>query len=291
MPTALANGIHLYYEVTGSGSPLVLVHEFAGDLRSWDPQVKYFARRYQVITYNARGFLPSDVPEDTEAYSQDTAVQDLRALMVYLGITRAHLCGLSMGGYAVLHFGLQHPEMARSLVVAGVGYGSDELEDFRRDAMEIGRRIERDGMAEIAASYARGPARVQFMNKDPRGWQEFADALTLHSTPGSAGTLRGIQARRPSVYALEESLRQLKVPTLIMSGDEDEPCLQPGLFMKRTIPTAGLLIFPKTGHTINLEEPDAFNRAVLDFLTLVDAERWATRDPRSMSRSALLPGA
>ncbi len=289
MPHAAVNGVRLYYEVIGEGFPLVFVHEFAGDGRSWEPQVRFFARRYRVVTYNARGYPPSDVPEDPGAYSQDAAVADLSGLMRHLEIPQAHLCGLSMGGYAVLHFGLRHPEMARSLVVAGCGYGSDDPERFRRDAEELARRIERDGMAVAGPAYAQGPTRLQFMHKDPRGWQEFAEALARHSGPGSTGTMRGVQARRPAVYALKEALGRLRVPTLVVNGDEDEPCLEPGLFLKRHIPTAGLLVLPVTGHTMNLEEPAAFNRAVLDFLTQVETGRWPTRDPRSRSASALLP--
>jgi pimeloyl-ACP methyl ester carboxylesterase len=288
MRDALINGVRLSYDITGHGVPLILVHEFAGDSRSWDPQVRFFARRHQVVTYNARGYPPSDVPEDPAAYSQDAAVEDLHGLMRHLDIASSHLCGLSMGAYAVLHFGLRYPEKARSLVVAGCGYGSDNQDRFRRESEELAARIEREGMAAVGPDYARGPYRVQFMNKDPQGWQEFAEALAGHSTPGSARTLRGVQGRRPSVYALHDALQRLRVPTLIVSGDEDEPCLEPGLFLKRRISPAGLLVLPKTGHTINLEEPAAFNQAVLEFLTLVESGRWTVRDPRSISASAMV---
>jgi len=289
MPEARINGVRLHYEVHGRGAPLVFVHEFAGDGGSWDPQVKHFARRYQVITYNARGYPPSDVPEDREAYSQEIAVEDLHGLVQHLQLPPAHLCGLSMGGYAVLHFGLRYPARARSLVVAGCGYGSDDQPQFRRDAEELGRRIEEEGMAALGPTYARGPTRVPFMRKDPSGWQEFADALARHSSLGSARTMQGVQARRASVYDLQDALTHLTVPTLIVNGDEDDPCLAPGLFMKRHIPAAGLVVLPKTGHTINLEEPDFFNRAVLDFLTMVEASRWLPRHPQSAPTSVLLP--
>jgi pimeloyl-ACP methyl ester carboxylesterase len=289
MPHVSVDGVRLHYEVSGDGVPLLLVHEFAGDSRSWELQVRFFARRYQVITYNARGYPPSDVPEDPAMYSQDTAVADLRGIMTHLDIAQAHLCGLSMGGYAVLHFGLRHPEMAKSLVVAGCGYGSEDPERFRTESVALAQRIARDGMSVVGPMYARGPTRVPFMRKDPRGWQEFADALARHSTPGSAGTLRGVQAQRPTVYALEDALARLTIPTLIMNGDEDEPCLEPGLFLKRHIAPAGLLVLPATGHTINLEEPAAFNEAVLAFVTRVDAGRWPARDLRSLGVSAMLP--
>jgi pimeloyl-ACP methyl ester carboxylesterase len=291
MPIAPVNGIHLYYEVTGSGYPLLLSHEFAGDYRSWEPQVRYFSRRYQVITYNARGYPPSDVPEDGNAYSQQQAVEDIVGLMRYLHLPQAHLVGLSMGGYAVLHFGLTYPEMARSLVVAGCGYGSvaSERQKFQQDTAQVAQRFAHEGMRAVAAVYARGPTRVQFVDKDPRGWREFADQLAEHSAVGAALTMQGVQGKRPSVYELEAQMRQLLVPTLIVTGDEDEPCLEPGLFMKRTIPTAGLVVLPKSGHTINLEEPAAFNRTISDFLTAVEAGKWSARNPASLSQSAILP--
>ena len=289
MPHASAKGVRLYYETTGQGTPLVFVHEFAGDCRSWDPQVAFFARRYKVIIYNARGYPPSDVPEALDAYSQEIAVDDLRAIVEQAAGGPAHVCGLSMGGYATLHFGLRYPDLARSLVVAGCGYGSDDPEVFQRDADALGARMQRDGMAAVAPLYAEGPMRVQFQRRDPLGWRAFADALARHSTTGSALTLRGVQGRRPTVYSLKDHLARLSVPTLIVTGDEDEPCLEPAVFMKRQIKTAGLLVVPNTGHVVNLEEPAAFNSAVLEFLTLAESGRWPSRDPRSLGRSSMLP--
>jgi pimeloyl-ACP methyl ester carboxylesterase len=285
------DGVRLYYQEAGQGTPLVFVHEFAGDADSWRPQVGFFARRYRALAFNARGYPPSDVPEDPAAYSQARAVEDIRGLLDGLGLDRAHVCGLSMGGYATLHFGLAHPERALSLVVAGAGYGSvpAQRERFRQDSDANAHVLERDGMAAFAESYARGPARVQFLDKDPLGWREFAARLAAGSARGHALTLRGVQMARPSIYDLGDRLERLSVPTLIVTGDEDEPCLEPALFMKRKIATAGLVVIPKSGHTINLEEPEAFNRAVLDFLTAVDAGRWPRRNPASQSASAVLP--
>jgi len=293
MPFAkVDDGVKLYYEEAGQGAPLIFVHEFAGDAKSWHLQVRCFARRYRTIVYNARGYPPSDVPEDRAAYSQDRAVDDIRGVLDHLGIAKAHVCGLSMGGYATLHFGLRFPDRALSLVVAGAGYGSvmADREKFRRDSEEVARRFETDGMAAVAAFYAKGPTRVQFLDKDPVGWKEFYEQFAAQSAKGHALTMRGVQMKRPSVYELEAGLEKLTVPTLIMTGDEDEPCLEPGLFMKRKIRSSGLVVLPKAGHTINLEDPEAFNRAVLDFLTAVDAGRWPLRNPASQSESALFPG-
>ena len=290
MPNAWVNGVGLFYEEVGRGTPLVFVHEFAGDHRSWVPQVRFFARRYRTITYNARGYPPSDVPEAPRAYSQEHAVEDLRGLLDHLGIPKAHICGLSMGGYATLLFGLAHPDRALSLVVAGCGYGSggDRVE-FRTDAERVARRLEVEGMEAVAEFYARGPTRVQFLDKDPSGWREFRDRLAGGSATGHALTLRGVQMTRPSVFELRPRLERLEVATLVVTGDEDEPCLEPALFLKRAVPRSGLVVIPKAGHTINLEEPDVFNRAVLDFLTAVEADRWPRRDPASQAKSAIIP--
>ncbi len=289
MPKASVGGVSLYYEEVGQGTPLIFVHEFAGDCWSWRPQIQFFSRRYRTIAFNARGYPPSDVPLDPKAYSQQQAADDIKGVLDHLRIDKAHVCGLSMGGYATLHFGLCYPERARSLVVAGAGYGSDKGDTHRADSELVARRLETEGMAAVAEFYSRGPTRVQFMEKDPTGWQEFSDRLAAGSAPGHALTLRGVQMRRPSVYDLGDRMAELGVPTLIMTGDEDEPCLEPGIYMKRKIMTAGLVVLPKAGHAINLEEPDLFNRAVLDFLTAVDAGRWPRRRADSMTGSAILP--
>ncbi|MEC8847446.1 MAG: alpha/beta hydrolase [Pseudomonadota bacterium] len=283
------DGVRLYVEQSGEGTPIIFVHEFAGDHRSWEPQVRYFSRRYRCVTYSARGYDPSDVPSNVEAYSQDRARDDIRAVMDALDIETAHVVGLSMGGFATLHFGLHYPERALSLVVAGCGYGAepDARAQFKSEAETMADRILAEGMAAVGASYAEGPTRVQFQNKDLRGWTEFRDQLCEHSTEGSSLTMRGYQARRPSLYDLGEAMTGLTVPTLIVNGDEDEPCLEVGLFMKRQIPAAGLLIMPKTGHTMNLEEPAAFNTSLDEFFHQVEAGRWDLRDARSKSTAIL----
>ncbi len=278
------DGVRLYYEEAGSGTPIIFVHEFGGDHRSWEPQMRFFSRRHRCITFAARGYPPSEVPKDPEAYSQARAVEDIIAVMDAAGIDKAHVVGLSMGGFAAMHFGLMFPERALSLVIAGAGYGAEkEFEEyFREVSREVARQFEEQGSEAFAKTYALGASRVQFQNKDPRGWQEFARMLGEHSATGSANTMRSVQAKRPSIYDLSEELRGMEVPTLVISGDEDDHCIQPGVFLKKTLPACGLLIMPKTGHTLNLEEPDAFNRALSEFIAQVEAGRWSPRDPRAM---------
>lgn len=278
MPHAPINGVSLYYEEHGDGLPLVFVHEWGGDHRSWAPQVRFFSRRYRVITYSARGYPPSATPQDPAAYSQRLAVDDIKGVLDHLALPKAHVCGLSMGGYATLLFGLTYPERALSLTVAGGGYGSGtDRAKFQRDSLAMAERLEAEGMARVADTYSVGPTRVQFLRKDPEGWQEFHDHLAAGSAVGRAMTLRGIQTTRPSFYELEQQCERLDVPTLVMVGDEDEPALEPSLFLKRMAPWAGLVVFPNSGHTINLEEPDLFNRTLLDYLSGVDAGRWPRR--------------
>lgn len=277
------DGIKLYFEEVGSGIPIVLVHEFAGDLRSYEMQMRYFGQRYRCIAFNARGYPPSDVPNDGESYSQERARDDIRAVLDALKIDKAHIVGLSMGGFATLHFGFTYPDRARSLVIAGCGYGAtpDKRTQFAEEAEAAAKNFEQQGMAKAAEGYALGPTRVQFQNKDPRGWREFADQLEQHSTEGAARTMRGVQKRRPSLFDLVEKMKAISVPTLIMTGDEDWPCLEPGLLMKRTIPTAALVVMPNAGHTINLEDPTAFNQHIAEFFHTVDVGAWRKRDPRA----------
>jgi pimeloyl-ACP methyl ester carboxylesterase len=281
MPYATADdGVRLYYEETGSGRLLILAHEFAGDHRSWEPQLRHFGKRYRTVAFNARGFSPSDVPPRPSAYSQARAAEDIKSVLDHLGEERAHIVGLSMGGFATLHFGFLHSDRAISLCVGGCGAGAalDRCEQFQR-ADVTAASIMSSGMSALAERCATGPTRVQFHNKDPRGFAEFKDLLAEHSALGSANTQRGVQGRRPSLYTLVDEMQRLTVPTLIITGDEDWQCLIPGILMKQNIPSAGLAVIPNSGHAINLEEPGEYNRLVGDFLAQVDSGRWPMRDP------------
>lgn len=270
------DGVALQAEVTGTGTPLLFIHEFAGDHRSWEPQVRHFSRVYQCITYAARGYPPSDVPADPSAYSQNRAVADALAVLDGASVQRAHVVGLSMGGFAVLHLLLRHPGRVLSAVAAGVGYGAppERQAAFRAECEANAAALESGGWEQVALRYAEGPARVQFQNADRRGWAEFAAALAGHSAVGSALTMRGVQAGRPSLFALREELATITAPVLIVAGDEDEDCLDTGLMLKRTIRRSGLAVLPRTGHVVNLEDPALFNATVDRFLALVERGAW-----------------
>jgi 3-oxoadipate enol-lactonase len=286
MPYAITpDSVRLHYEEVGSGLPILFVHEFAGDHRSWEPQLREFGKRYRCIAYAARGYTPSDVPADKDAYSYQHVMRDCVAVLDHLGIDQAHIVGLSMGGYTTLQVALNHPARVRSMTLAGTGSGSERwyTEAFHQHSRALAQQFEREGASHVAQTYGRGPSRIPFEIKDARGFAEFARMLAEHDAQGSANTSRGFQGARPSLYDFESGIRALKIPALIVVGDEDDHCIEPSLFLKATIAASGLVVFPKTGHVVNLEEPDLFNQVVGDFLTRVDAGRWGARDPRSIS--------
>lgn len=290
MPYAQTDdGVQLFYEETGSGTPILFIHEFAGDLTSWEPQVRHFGRRYRCITYNARGYPPSDVPPTPASYSQQRAVLDAIAILDHLKIDRAHIVGLSMGGFATLHFGMNFPQRALSLCVAGCGYGAepDKRAQFRGEAETAAALLLEKGMDAFVDRYSFGPTRVQFENNDPRGFAQFMVDFKKHSALGSANTQLGVQRERPSLFDLREGMSKIRVPVLIINGDEDWPCLLPGVMMKEAIPTAAMAIIPNAGHTINIETPDAFNRELSEFLAWAESGRWPVRDERAMAKSIL----
>lgn len=279
MPALVTDdGVKLYYEESGSGTPIVFVHEFAGDYRAWEPQVRHFSRRYRCIAYNARGYPPSDVPVEVERYSQQRARDDILAVLDALGIARAHIVGNSMGGFATLHFGMAYSPRALSLVIAGCGYGAhpSQYPAFQAQARQLAQTMLENGMAHVAATYGHGPGRLALRDKDPRAFAKFISQFSGHCAQGSANTMLGYQARRPSLYDLTADMARISAPALIVAGDEDDPVLEPSLMMKRTIPTAGLAILPKSGHMTNLEEPALFNQLLEDFFHQVESGRWTS---------------
>ena len=292
MPYATTpDNVKLYFEEVGQGTPILFVHEFASDWRGWEPQLREFGRRYRCITYSARGYTPSDVPADPGAYTYKHVMRDAIAVLDHLKIDKAHLIGLSMGGYTSLQVALNHPGRVLSMVLAGAGSGSERwyTENFHKHSRALGDTFERDGAAAVAKTYGASPSRVPFEVKDPRGYAEFVARLAEHDAKGSANTSRGFQGGRPSLYDFETEIRRLATPALIVVGDEDDRCIEPGLFLKQTLAASGLVVFPKTGHVVNLEEPDLFNRVVGEFLSRVEAGRWGARDPRSRSAEGVIP--
>jgi len=276
MPYVEATGAKLYFEESGSGDPIIFIHELASDLRGWSAQTCYFSRGYRCIAYNARGYPPSDIPEDFASYGWEFAVDDIAAVMGGLKIKRAHLVGLSMGGYAALLFGLRYPEKTSAIVAASVGSGSHPSQRgaWLRETSVLARIFIDHGMVAVAERMARGPARIQLKYKDQKSWREFVVGLRQHSPLGMSNTMARCQALRPSLHDLRDQLSDMAVPVLLAVGDEDVRCLETNLMLKSALSNAGLWICPNTGHAINLEEPAPFNAQVESFLGAVEHASW-----------------
>ena len=274
MPEIYVNGVRLYYEQTGAGTPLIFVHEFAGDMRSWEPQVRYFSRRFRVVSYNQRGYPPSQVPDNEAEYSHDALINDLHALMDGLAIDRAHIAGLATGGNIALNFGIRHPTRVESLVVAGAGAGTTNREQWLKGAARFADDIEHLGTDGVIANVENAPQRVIFRDKDPRGFSEFIARMRDFSATGCMHLMRNALMNRQPVFELREGIEQLSMPVLVMVGDQDEPAFDASRFVAQHAPRAGLAVFPMCGHTLNSEEPALFNQLVEDFLARVEANHW-----------------
>ena len=280
MPFAEAPGARLFYESTGTGAPIVFVHETSGDRRSWEGQVRWFSRLHRCITFNARGYAPSERSARSADYRQ--LADDIGHVMDAAGVAKAFVVGLSMGAYFTAHFALEHPERVRGMVLAGLGAGADDPASYRTSVAAVAAGIRSQGIKTYVDQMVSGPNRVQLQNKDPRGWEEFLTHVGELDAQGVADVMAHCHASRPPIYEFESALRELQVPTLVAVGDEDEPCTRPALFLKRTISACGLWICPRTGHAINLEEPALFNAVIQDFIYKVQQGAWGSRDPRSM---------
>jgi len=274
------DGVKLYYE---EATPILFVHEFMGEYRSWEAQLRYFSRRYRCIAFNARGYPPSDVPSMAEDYGFEHQRAGILAMLDGLKIDKAHIVGLSMGAFATFYFGMKWPERALSLTLAGIGSGSmpESRAKFAQESVAVADKLLADGWEKSAAVRCQSPTRVQLQNKNPRGFAEFTELIKRHSAKGSALTLKGYQALRPSLWDFGEQMAKCRVPTLIISGDEDEPCLDASLMLKRHMPSAGLVFMPQTGHACNLEEPELFNMVCEKFFHQVESGQYRMRDPRA----------
>lgn len=277
------DNVCIYYEEAGSGFPVIFAHEFGDNHETWEPQLCHFARRYRCVTYAARGYPPSDVPDDIAKYSLARVAADIGGLMDHLGVEQAHLVGLSMGSFSVLNFALANPARVRSLVIGSCGAGvttDPEQQKARLAAVEArARAYEELGSEVMADRMANLAVRRAFKAKDPRGWAAFRERLKKHSAEGCARTLRGSFLDRPSVYDQGGQLRACRVPTLLMFGDDDGPAIAPTLFMREQMPRAGLAVLPWSGHNLNIEEPVAFNRALDDFFHASEQGRWGYEVP------------
>lgn len=279
MPYVQSDGARLYYETTGTGTPIVFAHEFSGDLWSWEKQIQHFSRRYRCIAFNARGYPPSEVPPSPSRYSHKQSVDDVAVVMRHLKVKKAHIVGCSMGARTTLDFGLRYPRMAMSLTMIGIGSGGDprDADAFKRAAEARAKLYEEAGLAEVLKQLRKADNRVQLKHKNPRAFEDFCRRFMQHSPQGSAHVTRRVMARRPSLFNMRRALQSMKVPAHVIVGDEDPGAIDSALFMKQVGPAVRLSVVPATGHLVNLEEPDLFHRLTEDFFALVETKKWRPR--------------
>lgn len=277
MPTLAVNGVDIYYEEVGSGAPILFLHEFAGDYRSWEPQMRVFGRWYRAITISYRGYPGSSVPKTAGEYSHDILMDDISGVRDALDIDQAHLCGCSIGANASIAFSTLYPERCRSVCAIGVGHGSvkgEERQKVIEDFTSRAAAILEGGMEAVVEKQSNGVSRLPMKMRDPRGHEEYWQRFLEHAPEGSAYTALGVPPKRPNFYDIEDAVKKVDVPVLIMLGDQDANCIEGSWFLKKTMPRAGLMSFAMGGHVLNLEDPDLFNKAYLEFLTAVEADTW-----------------
>jgi pimeloyl-ACP methyl ester carboxylesterase len=279
MPYIQSDGARLYYEEAGTGTPIVFCHEFSGDLWSWEKQIQHFSRYYRCVAFNARGYPPSEVPASLSRYSHQHAVDDVAVVMRHLGLKKAHIIGCSMGSRTTLDFGLSYPRMALSLTMIGIGSGGDPRNKaaFLRQTEARARLYEEGGLAVVLEGLRKADNRIRLKTKNPRAFDDFCRRFMQHSAQGCANITRRVQGRRASLFSMGRALRAMKVPALVIAGDEDPGAIDSGLFIKQVSPAVRLAIVPATGHLVNLEEPDAMHRLVEDLLALVESRKWRPR--------------
>jgi pimeloyl-ACP methyl ester carboxylesterase len=270
------DGTKIYGESIGpeNAVPIVFVHELAGSCRSFDLQVAAWKGSWRCIAFNARGYPPSDVPPSVEAYSQDHAAADIGAVLDGFGLKDAHIIGVSMGSASTLQYVIRHPDSVRSITLTSIGSGSDlKPGEFAANMEVLAELTLKSGMRALAEHYGATPTRYRLKEKNPPEYKNFIEQLAAGSPLGITNTMRGVQEKRPPLYAHKAKIAALDVPALVVLGEEDEPCVKPSHFLKETLPGARLEIFAKTGHAVNLEEPALYNRLVMGFIEGVEAKR------------------
>lgn len=291
MAFAMNGGVRIHYEDTGGAGPaLLFLHEYAGDLRSWAGQVAALKDRYRCLAVSGRGYPPSDCPDDPAAYAQDLMNADALAVLDAVGVDKAHVVGLSMGAFTALQLAQFHPDRVLSATAAAGGSGSAEdpaaREGFVTEALGLASMMEKQG-AIPAEAMCKGPTRIQLKAKNEALWRMSVDHLAAHPAQAAAHMLRGVQVGRPSLRDQADSLASVRLPVLLMVGDEDTSCLHVNVWLKGIMPSSRLMVFPASGHALNLEEPGLFNRTLADFLALVDGSNWQPRDPATMPRGGV----
>ena len=246
---AQVNGIAIDYEVTGDGPVVLLGHGYGSTRHMWDEQHRALADRWRVVSWDMRGHGQTESPDDPARYSAALTVADMRALLQHLGVERAVIGGLSLGGYVSLAFVLAHPELTRALVIcdSGPGYRNAEARaQWNQRAHERAANLEAKGLEALA-----------------RRSRETQQAVH-RSAQGLAHAARGMLAQEGSQVI--DGLGSIRVPTLVIVGDQDQPFVAPSEYMAKKIPGARLEVIPGAGHSSNLDQPETFNRVLREFL-------------------------
>jgi pimeloyl-ACP methyl ester carboxylesterase len=263
MPTIHRDGVDIYYEVHGSGPPLLLTHGYSLTSAMWQDQIEALSRHHQLILWDMRGHGRSDYPNDPAAYSEALTVADMAALLDEVGASSAIVGGLSLGGYMSLAFYRAHPQRVDALLIidTGPGFRKDEArEAWNKRAQDTGDRFERQGLSGLDSS-STGRSRVNHRDAS-----------------GLARAARGMLTQRDG--SVIEVLPNIKVPSLVVVGAEDAPFLAATDYMAAKIPGAKKAVIPAAGHVVNIDAPEAFIAAVLPFLESL---------PRSADRKKPVP--
>ncbi|MBE1281739.1 MAG: alpha/beta fold hydrolase [Rhodobacteraceae bacterium] len=266
-----SDGLSLFFEEAGSGTPIVFVHEFGGDYRSWHLQVSALAPEFRCITYSARGFHPSAIPQDRSQYGQTYSTADLLALIDHLGLDMVHVVGTSMGSFTSLNFALTHPDRVASVTLVGNSSGPrDETERSRYRKDWIGHerllREERGGDGAVAV-LEEDPAYQSFQKNDPENWSIYAANLRGQSAQGAIHVLSTVHWNRRSLFDDVERLRAFDKPVMLVTGGDDYYLVgETNAFLNDTLPDVRWHRFPATGHLVNIEQADQFNRLLAGFV-------------------------
>ena len=253
MPTIERDGVTIYYEDHGSGDPVLLTHGYSATSQMWKGQVEALSGRYRIITWDMRGHGQTDSPADPALYSETSTVADMAAILDHLGIEKAVIGGLSLGGYMSMAFNVAHPDRVRALMFidTGPGYKKDEPRAaWNETAYRRAENLEEKGLAALG-----GSAEVRIAQH--------------RSADGLAKAARGMLTQVDS--RIIESLPNITVPTLVLAGANDTPFLGATDYMAAKVPGATKVIIPDAGHASNIDQPAAFNAAVEEFLASLPA--------------------
>lgn len=249
------DGVRIFYEASGDGPAVLLSHGYSATSEMWRGQVDALSERYRVIVWDMRGHGQSDSPADDLAYSEEATVSDMAAVLDACDVPSAVIAGLSLGGYMSLAFRLVYPDRVDALMLfdTGPGYKKDDARaKWNEMAAGVGARFDERGLEALG----RG-AEVRTASKQ--------------SPAGLARAARGMLAQRDA--RVISSLSDIVVPTLVLVGADDKGYLAGTDYMAAKIPNAIKVVIPDAGHAANIDQPDAFNQAVGQFLESLSPPR------------------